>query len=80
MESVIVLARWKALQTATVHAYTNLARAASIVMRSMNCVMLVLHAKKYNWRQDRVQNSSKPMQDISKQQGASMTDIPINHI
>lgn len=80
MEFVIVLARWKALQTAIVHAYTNSVIVAYIVMHAMNYVLLVLHAKLYNWRQNKGQNSSKSIKDISKQQGASMTDISINHV
>lgn len=79
-EFVIVLARWKAVQTAIVHAYTNLVIVAYIVTHAMNCALLVLHAKLYNWRQNKGQNSSKSIKDISKQQGASMTDISINHV
>lgn len=48
MEFVIVFTRWKELQTAIVHAYTNLVIVAYIVMYAMNCVLLVLHAKLYN--------------------------------
>lgn len=64
MKFVIVLARWKALQTAIVQPYTNLVIVAYIVMDAMNCVLLVLHAKLYNWRQHKGQNSSKSMKDI----------------
>lgn len=38
MEFVIVLAMWKGLQTAIVHAYPNLVIVAYIVMHAMNCV------------------------------------------
>lgn len=64
MEFVIVLARWKALQTAIVYAYPNLDMVAYIIMHAMKCVLLVLHAKLYNWREYKGQNSSKSMKDI----------------